>query len=73
MAVSFAAKEVEVPRAIVSLLIAAAVVVVAGLDAPDALGELTTVGLGGWQVQSSAVARQSGAQISRLRFGIRSW
>jgi hypothetical protein len=32
-----------------------------------------TVGTGGWQVQSSAIARETGAQISRPAFATRSW
>ncbi len=45
----------------------------AALRPSVASAELTTVGLGGWQVQSSARTGQSGAQISSPRFSTTSW
>ena len=38
-----------------------------------ASAETSTLGLGGWQVQSSAIASQSGAQISTPGFATASW
>lgn len=49
------------------------VVLAAALSAPAASGELTTVGLRGWQVQSSVAATQGGARISRPGFLTTSW
>ena len=64
----------EVPRIAVRAVVAVSfVVLAAALSAPAALGELTTVGLRGWQVQSSGAATQSGARISRPGFLTTSW
>ncbi len=41
--------------------------------AARASAQTTTLGLGGWQVQSSALATQSGAQISAPGFSTASW
>jgi exo-1,4-beta-D-glucosaminidase len=41
--------------------------------AAPASGKIVTVGLGGWQVQSSAHAPPSGARISRPRFPTGTW
>jgi len=41
--------------------------------AARASAETTTLGLGGWQVQSSALATQSGAQISEPAFATSAW
>jgi exo-1,4-beta-D-glucosaminidase len=46
---------------------------VAFLAAPAASADVTTVGLGGWQVQSTAQAIQSAAAISTPGFGTASW
>src|SRR5690242_19492188 len=43
------------------------------LAAPPASAETRTVGFGGWQVQSSALARQGAARISTHGFPTRSW
>ncbi len=43
------------------------------LGASSASARLTTVGLGGWQVQSSAKAHQSGKAISKPGFSTASW
>jgi exo-1,4-beta-D-glucosaminidase len=43
------------------------------LAAPVASARVVTVGLGGWQVQSSADATQTGAQISSPGFPTGSW
>ncbi len=56
----------------VATLFAAAVAIVT-LAAPPAWGRITTVGLGGWQVQSSAVAGQAGVRISTPGYSTRSW
>ncbi len=48
-------------------------VLAAAICAPGASADLTTVGLGGWQVRSSAQANQSGAAISRPGFATSSW
>jgi exo-1,4-beta-D-glucosaminidase len=45
----------------------------AALGPSVASAKLTTVGLGGWQVQSSARTGQSGAQISSPRFSATLW
>jgi exo-1,4-beta-D-glucosaminidase len=64
----------EIAGVIAKAAVALSVVLLAVmLRAPVAWGELTTVGLRGWQVQSSAVARQSGARISRPGFSTGSW
>ena len=52
-------------------LLAAAVIAAFGASAASA--RTTTVGLGGWQVQSSAQATQSGAQVSTPAFATGSW
>ncbi len=52
-------------------LLAAAVIAAFGASAASA--RTTTVGLGGWQVQSSAQATQSGAQVSTPGFATGSW
>ncbi|MDQ2895580.1 MAG: beta-mannosidase [Actinomycetota bacterium] len=57
-------------KATVALL---SVLGVAALSAPTASAETSTVGLGGWQVQSSAQATQSGAKISNSGFAPSSW
>jgi exo-1,4-beta-D-glucosaminidase len=46
---------------------------VAALSAPAASAETGIVGLGGWQVQSSATATEAGAQISTPGFPTGSW
>jgi hypothetical protein len=46
---------------------------VAFLAAPAASADVTTVGLGGWQVQSTAQATQAPAAISTPGFGTASW
>ncbi len=56
-----------------ALLIFAALCLCAALSAPGASAETTTLGLGGWQVESSASASQSGAQISEPSFATASW
>jgi len=43
------------------------------LATPPASAEFTTVGLGGWQVQSTAGVPQGGALVSTPRFATRSW
>jgi exo-1,4-beta-D-glucosaminidase len=47
----------------------------AGLDSPSATGasDVSNLGSAGWQVQSSAVATQTGAQISTPGFNTSSW
>ena len=45
----------------------------AALAAPAASADTQIVGLGGWQVQSSATATQAGAQISSPGFPTGSW
>ncbi|HEY2652267.1 MAG TPA: hypothetical protein VGI50_10125, partial [Solirubrobacteraceae bacterium] len=50
--------------------------VIAGLSgwgAASASADVTTLGLGGWQVQSTARASQPGSAISRRRFATGSW
>jgi len=51
----------------------ATVCVCAALGAPGAGAFTTTLGLAGWQVQSSAAAPQMGAQISEAGFPTDSW
>jgi hypothetical protein len=58
-------------RSGVLALLAAAVVSVLGASAASA--RTTTVGLSGWQVQSSDQATQAGAQISTPGFATGSW
>ncbi len=62
--------KVTVRRAVLALLAGAAL---AALGASAASARTTTVGLGGWQVQSSAQANQAGAQISAPGFATGSW
>jgi exo-1,4-beta-D-glucosaminidase len=62
--------KVIVRRAVPALLAAA---VVAAFAASGASARTTTVGLGGWQVQSSTQATQAGAQISIPGFATASW
>ena len=62
--------KVTVRRAVPALL---AVATLAALCASAASARTTTVGLGGWQVQSSAQATQAGAQISAPGFATGSW
>jgi exo-1,4-beta-D-glucosaminidase len=57
-------------KAVAALLAAGAIAVLA---APAASADVTTVGLGGWQVQSTAQATQSPAAISTPGFGTASW
>ena len=57
-------------KAIAALVATAAI---AALAAPTASAGVTTVGLGGWQVQSTAQATQSPAAISTPGFGTASW
>ncbi len=57
-------------KAIAALVATAAI---AALAAPTASADVTTVGLGGWQVQSTAQATQSPAAISTPGFGTASW
>jgi exo-1,4-beta-D-glucosaminidase len=45
----------------------------AGWGTADASANVRTLGLGGWQVQSSAHARQPGTAISKSGFRTRSW
>ena len=56
-----------------TLSLSAVIAVMGGFAASPAAANLTTVGLHGWQVQSSARARQSGSAISRPGFPTRSW
>jgi exo-1,4-beta-D-glucosaminidase len=51
----------------------AAAATIAALAAPAASARLTTIGLGGWQVQSSAQASQPGSAISTPGFPAGSW
>ena len=60
-----------VGRVCLSALAAALALLV--LCAAQASAETTTLGLGGWQVQSSALASQSGAKISAPGFPTASW
>ncbi len=62
--------KVTVRKGLLALL---AATVVAALGASAASARTTTVGLGGWQVQSSAQATQAGAQISTPAFAGGSW
>ncbi len=62
--------KVTVRRVVPALL---AAVAMAALGASAASARTTTVGLGGWQVQSSAQATQAGAQISAPGFATGSW
>jgi exo-1,4-beta-D-glucosaminidase len=62
--------KVAVWKAAPALLAAAAI---AAVGASSASARLTTVGLGGWQVQSSAQASQGGAEISTPGFATGSW
>jgi exo-1,4-beta-D-glucosaminidase len=62
--------KVTVRRAVPALLAGVALAV---LGASAASARTTTVGLGGWQVQSSAQATQAGAQISAPGFAPTSW
>ena len=57
-------------KAVAALVATAAIAVLA---APTASADVTTVGLGGWQVQSTAQATQSPAAISTPGFGTASW
>ena len=57
-------------KAVAALVATAAIAVLA---APAASADVTTVGLGGWQVQSTAQATQSPAAISTPGFGTASW
>ncbi|HEX4671996.1 MAG TPA: hypothetical protein VH279_06995, partial [Solirubrobacteraceae bacterium] len=57
-------------KALAALLGAGAIAL---LTAPAAFADATTVGLGGWQVQSTAQATQSPAAISTPGFGTASW
>jgi exo-1,4-beta-D-glucosaminidase len=50
-----------------------ALCICACVSAPIASAETVTLGLGGWQVQSSALAPQSGSQISEPGFPTGSW
>ena len=52
---------------------ALAMLAAAALSAPAASADTQTLGLGGWQVQSSAQATQAGAQISTPGFPADSW
>ena len=47
----------------------------AGLSSPAATGasDVSNLGTGGWEVQSSAVATQTGAQISTPGFNTSTW
>jgi exo-1,4-beta-D-glucosaminidase len=58
-------------RKLAAAALLAAVLTTVGASAASA--RLTTVGLAGWQVQSSAKASQSGARISRPGFRTRAW
>ncbi|MGH2864926.1 MAG: glycosyl hydrolase 2 galactose-binding domain-containing protein [Solirubrobacteraceae bacterium] len=58
--------------AILTLALSALLACAAPLLA-SAAAETTTLGLGGWQVQSSALVTQSGAQISSPGFATGSW
>ena len=46
---------------------------VGGLSAAPAWAHVTTLGLAGWQVQSSRQAPQAGPAISKPGFSVRSW
>lgn len=61
---------IAISRVLVSILF---VLGAAAVAAPAASAELTTLGLGGWQVQSSAQATLDGAQISSPGFATDSW
>ncbi len=62
--------KVAVWKAAPALLVAATI---AALGAPSASARLTTVGLAGWQVQSTAKASQGAARISTPGFATGSW
>jgi exo-1,4-beta-D-glucosaminidase len=62
--------KVAVWKAAPALLVAATI---AAVGAASASARLTTVGVGGWQVQSSAQASQSGSEISTPGFATGSW
>jgi exo-1,4-beta-D-glucosaminidase len=51
----------------------AAVALPFAIAAPAASARVETVGLGGWQVQSTSRATQAGAQISSPDFGTATW
>ena len=53
--------------------IIAAVLFAAAITAPAASAQLTTIGLGGWQVQSSALVTQGGSGVSQPGFPTGSW
>jgi exo-1,4-beta-D-glucosaminidase len=57
-------------KAVAAVLASGAIAVLA---APAASADVTTVGLGGWQVQSTAQATQAPAAISMPGFGTASW
>ena len=57
-------------KAVAALLATGAIAVLA---APAASADVTTVGLGGWQIQSTAQATQAPAAISTAGFGTASW
>jgi exo-1,4-beta-D-glucosaminidase len=64
---------VEENRARLRSVVLALTLAVVLLTATPASADLTTLGLGGWQVLSSTYATQSGARISRPSYPTRSW
>ncbi|MGZ4249894.1 MAG: glycosyl hydrolase 2 galactose-binding domain-containing protein [Solirubrobacteraceae bacterium] len=64
------ARQLITRKAVAALLGAGTIAILA---APAASAAVTTVGLGGWQVQSTAQATQSPAAISTPGFGTASW
>ncbi len=60
-------------RFLSTAVIASAVVAAAAATPSAASGAVTTVGLGGWQVQSSARVTKGGAAISEPAFATGSW
>ncbi len=69
-----AGKKVLNPSPVAMVASALAVLAMLGVSTPPpASAKLVTVGLGGWQVQSSAQASQGGAQISEPGFPAASW
>jgi exo-1,4-beta-D-glucosaminidase len=60
-------------RALLALAACAAVLAAFVWPAGIALADVQTVGLAGWRVQSSALAPQTGAEISQPSFSTSSW
>jgi hypothetical protein len=58
---------------VAQVLIVVAVAIAAAMGAGSAAADMTTLGLHGWRVQSSARAGTDGAAVSRPGYGARSW